>query len=816
MRSYNLEEKKLFLWKEKLLHTKTRKYKGVKKKLLDILSSEESLSVRKRLFTDYRDQLISSRHGQGWTWTAHFTWLWKFLSLFLIANYPQGSRLRKALLDDIDVSETTLTLEDYRRAAIGLLEEPDFEEAIFIRPQMALGDLKTRIEKLTADSDIEEVLNRLEAIKYGLDCNLYHLLLQKIYKASPVLVCHRLYQLSQKAFEYPDPHQYIEINTLTKALLETFVTDSSYTSIHLNLGAELLVLLSMSDAQYCRQMNITGISHYHLSSKTSADQPQSLCIYLELAANHELRYLSSDGLFEGNMSKTFLKNFLSNHAVDTLFESLETNSPIYLGPYQRKIMDAIAKHSSIKLTDPLEELITSMTKPHVSIFSEDSLRHAMKKELADKLYESLDSQEQKSREARAILTGKPVNRDTPLQMLKDIFISHRDKYPPPQNPLLYSLAKKLCEQLFIDYRQNKEGGYWKENEIGYEMIQLLQRGLINQIRPNTSFQTPAEQESILNPHNYPPIIPVSIREAEYDAITIVLNSGYSDSDLLDSINTVRRERRKVMSRFSQEWILARVSESSPSLLPAAEHRLIHIHFYDHEDWQKLKETCPNTKNSAELLMKQLKELLEICRIKRESMDYEEENAKVREALLLLCQLLQADSLNSAILEEVYNYQLDKLAKFYLTHSLGVELKNEIKECHSRRLIRDEGSVSAMDEEKNPGVTFLDRAEQHLLEAGRFHHSGVLCNFVNEDKESQLAIYYFSLYMKETKPEDWGRAIETLDKLRVYLSEDQYKQWAMRLCKTAPSSVVNGMGIFSPKKTSSPLTRPDVSIKFLPE
>lgn len=114
------------------------------------------------------------------------------------------------------------------------------------------------------------------------------------------------------------------------------------------------------------------------------------------------------------------------------------------------------------------------------------------------------------------------------------------------------------------------------------------------------------------------------------------------------------------------------------------------------------------------------------------------------------------------------------------------------------------------------MTFLDRAEQHLLEAGRFHHSGVLCNFVNEDKESQLAIYYFSLYMKETKPEDWGRAIETLDKLRVYLSEDQYKQWAMRLCKTAPSSVVNGMGIFSPKKTSSPLTRPDVSIKFLPE
>ncbi|KTD45428.1 hypothetical protein Lqui_2899 [Legionella quinlivanii] len=799
MRQYSLDEKKLFLWKEKLHQNKTQKYQGVKRKLLEILDSDEALSIRKNRFEDYRKQLISDNHGQGWTWTPHFTWFWRFLSFFYPINYPQGSSLRKALLDDIEVSETRLALKDYHQSScLADLKDDEFEQAIFTDPKSALADLKNRIEQLPADTsamDIEVILNRLDAIKNELENNLYHLMLQKICKASPRIACSRLYALSQEAFEYPSTNEYIEINLLANTLLSHFVTGFRQVASHLNLGFDLLILLCLSDDKYRRKLNITGISRYGLALKTENPQLNPHTIYLELLSNGQLNYSSGDGLLTGTLSREFLAATLSPRAINTLFESLETEAPIHLGIYQRKILEAITQHNSAKLSDPLADLIADIGKTDAQIFPENSLRRVMRDEMADKLYEALDSQGKASREAQAMLFGQALNRCNHLQMLKDIFTLHHKTHTPPQNPLIYLVAKSLCEQLFIDYRQNNADGLWKEHEIGSEMIKLLQIAFINTVQPVNSFYKPADQEAILSPYNYPSIIPDAFREAEADAIRFVLNSGYSETRLLDSINETRSERRKTVSEFSCEWIISRIRQRSPALTKAVEHRLFLTQFYDVDDWLVMKKQVKGAQQPVERLMEELKEQLALSRIARESIQYENENNAVSKALGLLFQLLGSDSVTSQQLEEIYNYQLDKL-HFYITHTLTTVLKNELKERQANLLRWDDQSLKDFQIIEEASVSSsLHCALKHLDNANSCIQSEISKEFVKQYNESRIAVYYFSVYMKQSQYQDKAAAKEVLAGLKPYLCEDQYKLWIMKLSKHLSNPPVQDVTVF---------------------
>lgn len=800
MRQYSLDEKKLFLWKEKLHQNKTKKYQGVKRKLLEILDSEETLSIRKNRFEEYRKQLISDNHGQGWTWTPHFTWFWRFLSFFYPINYPQGSSLRKALLEDIEISETTkLTLKDYHQALCSAdLKDHEFEQALFIDPKSALDDLKNRIEQLSADTcptDIEVILNRLDAIKNELESNLYHLMLQKICKASPRIACSRLYKLSQEAFEYPSSNEYIEINWLANTLLSHFVTGFRQAASHLNLGFELLILLCLSDDKYRRKLNITGISRYGLALKTENSQLNPHTIYLELLSNGQLHYGSGDGLLTGTLSREFLAATLSPRAINTLFESLETQEPIHLGIYQRKILEAITQHNRAKLSDPLAELIADMGKTDSQIFPENSLRRVMRDEMADKLYEALDSQGKASRQARAMLSGQALNHCNHLQMLQDIFTLHHKTHTPPQNPLLYLVAKSLCEQLFIDYRKNNADGLWKEHEIGSEMIKLLQIAFINTVQPVSTFYKPAEQEAILSPYNYPSIIPDAFREAEADAIRFVLNSGYSETRLLDSINETRSERRKTVPQISCEWIISRIQQISPALTQAVEHRLVHTRFYDVDDWLIMKKQMKGTQQPAELLMESLKEQLALSRLARENIHYENENNAVSKALSLLLQLLGSDSVTSQQLEEIYNYQLDKL-HFYITHTLTTVLKNELKERQARLLRCDEQSLKDFQLIEEASVSMpLHRSLEHLDNANSCIQSEVRKDFARQYTESRMAVYHFSIYMKQSEYQDREAAKEVLTGLKPYLCEEQYKLWMMKLSKQLSKPLIQEVTVF---------------------
>lgn len=241
---YDSDEAQLRAWRIKLAPIVTKR-RLLKNELMAPLNrggyAAENLSefnrLRNELLLPY--QLFGPDHQQGFSWTPSFFW-WFFPLFWLFPGLiPQGSQLRKALEDVPAVEER----EPLSRNDVWL-EDDTYQTALFENPADALKDLIARFA--TGKYDIHAMLERVHALKYRLDSDMYSHLLKKLYHANPVQTTLYFYQV------YKNRHHdtllcndFVECHMLAEAIMTTFVRQFGHVNLQMEHGLELLILLTL-------------------------------------------------------------------------------------------------------------------------------------------------------------------------------------------------------------------------------------------------------------------------------------------------------------------------------------------------------------------------------------------------------------------------------------------------------------------------------------------------------------------------------------------------------------------------------------------
>jgi|GEM_PF-3918982 len=228
MRPFTQDEALLRAWKKKLTAIDSKRV-TLKTDLLNLLSDERFNTVsRKARFATEQQKLLHAEHQQGRNWKSGYNWLFSLL-FFLTRNKrflrKPGSRLRNALEQAPELAAfDLLSMREVEQPISGsLLNDKQYEKALFDAPVAALEDLKIRFSQRN-NADHAMLLERVYALKYRLDSTVYQHLLSQLYQSHPAQTALYFYQVyKRERYDTPADNDFIELNMLTHVVMEHFV-----------------------------------------------------------------------------------------------------------------------------------------------------------------------------------------------------------------------------------------------------------------------------------------------------------------------------------------------------------------------------------------------------------------------------------------------------------------------------------------------------------------------------------------------------------------------------------------------------------------
>jgi hypothetical protein len=792
MRVFNEEEAQVRAWKLKLRNTNTNR-QSLKNDLLTILNDDSKKAyVRLSQFNLTRNDLLSKdKHQQGWSWISHFNWLnWLFSFFPASWNLPKwGSQLRENLSrTPVPEQHELLTLTDYQHdASFRLLDDNEFENALFDEPMSALSDLKVRLERLKQNhhtqTEIKELINRLYSLKYRLEPSLYQNLLEKLYQTHPKLTSQVFYSMYKKEhYLTPSNQDFVELHMLTRTLIDHFVLRIIDFPVRNDSILYLLTLLTISNP-----MNKTN----HESGLLRSSQNPKTMMTKELQRvlqNKPAYVLFNSELFYVNhhFKVTELKlNTKLNSSDRNLLLSLFPNEENHLANASRKNLKTITSLTGHPWDqhDYILDLFNVWDEPNALYKTYDQLQNHLVKNNWAKLPEIKKSARRSHHALMRPNDDKEgtSSRQTLFSMIDFGHLQHLIDYnllnPHSSHPLLGHAAHQCLEQLFVDYWHNLSDDTWLPGHLGYESIQFISNHVIKATKHITQMPTNLSDqcEPCLNPRLVQ-TIPPSMKHAETLAISLI--KALSQGILLSQARSLRTQFGDApsLSNKDLEWILSRVQHVDNSLMKKLRHCLADTKVYNMSDLGHLIESSssnPGRNAPLDQLITCIRDNLNTAKLAMDQCDSATENHVMEQVLVAFHHCLHHDQLDSKTISILHNELLPLLRGHYVVDSVATQWETELREHHGRLVSWDVSKLQiSFEDNQNP----LVQANDHLEAALSNKYKAFNRDFENEYVESQLAVYYFHQYLLIQTPGKNNLAIMILENLKGYLTSDQYKQW----------------------------------------
>ncbi|MDP1602305.1 MAG: hypothetical protein Q8M03_03485 [Legionella sp.] len=155
--------------------------------------------------------------------------------------------------------------------------------------------------------------------------------------------------------------------------------------------------------------------------------------------------------------------------------------------------------------------------------------------------------------------------------LRNIFT----KFSPRIHPLLHHVARLSLEQLLLDF--NKANKSLKENESrdlswipghhGFDTIEFIATKIIK-TKPIKRLDDVEDQQKLLDPMIYAPIIPADMQYAEKCAIELILSQSIEKINCRHRAEHLRDNAEIPLSETAISWITSRVSHVAPKRRPS--------------------------------------------------------------------------------------------------------------------------------------------------------------------------------------------------------------------------------------------------------
>ncbi len=243
MRKYNEQEAILQKWKKKLsLLAENSKKKHA---LLEIINSEKKIETRFLEFNNKKESILKGEDTEEEE--SFFYWLWSCIVSLICFSWPQNpsSELEELLLEKIYINPARLSCD--------FLDDAEYEEALFNNPERAFADVQSLIKSLPENGGrINNIIERLDAIKYLLAVGTYQTLLTRLYKKFPLETLSYHYQ---RYCEEPDkfigPEEFIEQELMSRALMDLFILPLDTDPLTQRCFAiqELLLIITLSNVE---------------------------------------------------------------------------------------------------------------------------------------------------------------------------------------------------------------------------------------------------------------------------------------------------------------------------------------------------------------------------------------------------------------------------------------------------------------------------------------------------------------------------------------------------------------------------------------
>ncbi len=251
MHKYNEKEAILQKWKKILLNLRDNSKN--KKALLNIINSDKKVEIRLFEFNKKRVSILQEEKNSEES-LSFFGWIWSIIVSLFCFCWPQisaPSDLQTQLLAEISpesvsrISERTTDSGNFT-----LLNDADFEEALFINPAKAFADIRARINFLPEiRGKINNIIERLDAIKYLLTADTYQKMLTKLYESFPLeTLCYQYKNYKSDQEKFIGPEEFLELELMSRALMDLFILPLDTDPMNLRCFAiqELLLVLSLS------------------------------------------------------------------------------------------------------------------------------------------------------------------------------------------------------------------------------------------------------------------------------------------------------------------------------------------------------------------------------------------------------------------------------------------------------------------------------------------------------------------------------------------------------------------------------------------
>jgi hypothetical protein len=251
MHKYNEQEAILQKWKKMLLQLAENSEK--KRALLEIINSEKKVETRLLEFNSKREAILK---GDTEEEESFFSWLWSVIVSIFCFCWPQNpsTELEELLLEKIHINPSRLSGNSSDDEGAGeILEDADYEDALFSNPERAFADIQRLIKFLPANGDkINNIIERLDAIKYLLTVGTYQTLLSRLYKKFPLETLNYYYQsYCEEPEKFIGPEEFLEQELMSRALMDLFILPLDTDPLNQRCFAiqELLLIIALSNVE---------------------------------------------------------------------------------------------------------------------------------------------------------------------------------------------------------------------------------------------------------------------------------------------------------------------------------------------------------------------------------------------------------------------------------------------------------------------------------------------------------------------------------------------------------------------------------------
>ncbi|MDI9817873.1 MULTISPECIES: hypothetical protein [unclassified Legionella] len=401
------------------------------------------------------------------------------------------------------------------------------------------------------------------------------------------------------------------------------------------------------------------------------------------------------------------------------------------------------------------------------------------------------------------LEGKPPE-GIPLDFAKKNFsLSH---------PLLIQVTRLACEEILYNYPINRQ-----PNEMEHLTLNFLVETALHKLRFGASakLEHPDNRVELINPHAHGMLVPTEYQRAEHSALMILMHAANSENDGLAAARAIRSKYNH--SPMERDWIFARVNDRQPQLLSKLDYIFNKVTFYDTKDLSSLPKLSDDNPETTSLISV-IQDCLTTANKAAANYDAATENQANQLAFRSLYQLINHPQLNSEQLDIIFYNLIPRLQHSCITTNLADDWFEQVK-TNQQKILRWSASNANIDSAElqslntNPDLrinSIFATSKGDIEKADRLYDAAIstshqkpmmLLNrstFIAQKTYSQLAVHYFSQFMQDPKNTTKGRQL--LEKLKVYLTEDQYRLWATQLNKmTSPVSPSSANeAFFSPK------------------